>query len=68
MVMSFTIIYCDIELEHYLQILVNKHGKLNFEVVFLKTLKHALNRLLHGAIQFFLNFETQITLFEPFYF
>ena len=28
MVMSFTIIYCDIELEHYLQILVNKHGKL----------------------------------------
>ena len=91
MVMSFTIIYCDIELEHYLQILVNKHGKLaqgmlgvldmitkitfptllinklilvgssqweknvelNFEVVFLKTIKHALNRLLHGAIQLF---------------
>ena len=25
--MSFTIIFCDIELEHYLQILVNKHLK-----------------------------------------
>ena len=27
MVMSFTIRYCDIELEHYLQILVNKYEK-----------------------------------------
>ena len=27
MVMSFTIRSCDIELEHYLQILVNKYGK-----------------------------------------
>ena len=27
MVMSFSIRYCDIELEHYLQILVNKYGK-----------------------------------------
>ena len=28
MVMSFTKKYCDIELEHYLKSLVNKHGKL----------------------------------------
>ena len=27
MVMSFTIRYCDIELEHHLQILVNKYEK-----------------------------------------
>ena len=47
---------------------MGKNVELNFEVVFLKTIKHALNRLLHGAIQLFLNFETQITLFEPFYF
>ena len=24
---------------------------LNFEIIFLKTIKHALNRLMHGAIQ-----------------
>ena len=30
----------------------NKIFNLNFNVVFLKTIRHALNRYLHGAIQF----------------
>ena len=30
---------------------MEKNIELNFEVVFLKTIKHALNRFLNGAIQ-----------------
>ena len=37
------------------KLLREKILNLNFEVVFLKTLKHALNRFLHRAIQFIIN-------------
>ena len=48
MIMLFTIKYCDIELEHYLQILVNKRYNNNSNVYYLK---HTYTYYIHNSIQ-----------------